>query len=71
MKAHLANIAYDVPHYGFYPTVSVLGSRHIARALYGVTVFSSYLPLVSWRYTERHHVSYMAIRCEVSGGSQS
>jgi|GEM_PF-6132033 hypothetical protein len=74
MKTHLANAAYDLPHNGSYPTVSVLGSLPIARALYGAPVFSPYLPLVSRQHAEitgRHYVSYVAIHYEVSGGSQS
>jgi hypothetical protein len=74
MKAHLASAAYDIPYYGFYPTVSVFGGLPIARALYRVTAFSSYLPLMSWRYaevTESHYVSYRTFHCEVSEGSQS
>ena len=46
----------------------------IARALYGATVFSPYLPPVSWRraeITERHCVSCIAIPYEVREGSQS
>ena len=75
MKAQLANAAYDVPHHdGSYPTVSVLGGLPTACAVYGVTVFLPYLPLVSWRHaemTESHYVSYMTFHCEVPEGSQS
>ena len=74
MKAHLASAAYDVPYYGFYPTVSVFGGLPTARAFYGVAAFSPYMPLVSWRHaemTESHYVSNMTFHCEVSEGPQS